>query len=183
MGNLEKSKMRRILVLGSGGAGKTTFSVKLAQWLGVEVIHLDVYFWKPNWVASTQEEFLHTLETLMQKDAWVMDGNYSGSLEWRMERTDTAIFLDIPRLVCLWRIFKRLVQYRGRVRPDLAQGCYEKVDWEFVRWVWDFPRRSRPKIINVLSKHASNHQVFILKSAAQMQAFLADAGPGALDRD
>ena len=103
-----------------------------------------------------------------------MDGNYTGSLELRLEFADTVVFLDIPRLVCLWRCFKRVGQHWGSVRSELPEGCYEKMDWEFFLWiVWQYPHYSRPKIMKILSEKTSNHRIYILKTDHQIQDFLA----------
>ncbi|HVF90708.1 MAG TPA: AAA family ATPase, partial [Blastocatellia bacterium] len=108
-------------MIGSGGAGKTTFAKQLGARLDVEVIHLDSIYWHPGWVETSKAEWLKTVEELLKLDSWVMDGNYSGTLDVRLQACDTVIFLDISRLICLWRVLKRLIKYRNRSRPDMAE--------------------------------------------------------------
>src|SRR5918992_2213979 len=104
--------MKRILVIGSGGAGKSTVARRLGQLLDLEVNHLDKFYWKPGWVESPRDEWLETVIELINRDSWIIDGNYSGTLELRLQKADTVVFLDMPRRLCLWRIVKRNLQYR-----------------------------------------------------------------------
>jgi adenylate kinase family enzyme len=123
--------MRRVLVIGPGGAGKSTFATRLGEQLQIEVKHLDRYYWQPGWVKPAPDEWLKTVESLVSEESWIIDGNYSGTLDLRLKSCDTIIFLDLNRFVCMWRILKRLFRYRQETRPDMAEGCYEKIDLEF----------------------------------------------------
>ncbi|HEX8719825.1 MAG TPA: DNA topology modulation protein [Pyrinomonadaceae bacterium] len=165
--------MRRVLVIGSGGSGKSTLSRRLGERLGLEVIHLDRLYWRAGWVEPPKDEWLRTVEALCARDAWVMDGNYSGTLEVRMAACDAVVFLDLPRVLCLWRVLKRLVMYRDGGRPDMAEGCREQFQLDFLRWVWNYPNRSRPKVLRALEKYAGRKEVFRLGSGAEVEEFLA----------
>jgi adenylate kinase family enzyme len=167
--------MRKILVIGSGGAGKSTFARQLGRALQLEVIHLDSIYWSPGWVEMPKPEWRRTVEALTARESWVMDGNYSGTLELRLAACDTVIFLDLPRLLCLWRVLKRIVRYRGRSRLDMGAGCPERFDWTFVRWVWGYPTRTRPKIIGLLEESRELRHVIRLRSRAEVREFLARA--------
>ena len=164
--------MRKILVIGSGGAGKSTFSRRLGERLGLEVIHLDTAFWNPGWVATPKDEWARKVEELIARESWVMDGNFSGTLDVRIAACDTVIFLDLPRTVCLWRVLKRAVMYRNARRPDMAEGCREKFDLEFLLWVWNYPKRSRPKVLALLGRHAGDKKIVRLRSSAEAERFL-----------
>ncbi|HVF56900.1 MAG TPA: DNA topology modulation protein [Pyrinomonadaceae bacterium] len=167
--------MRKVLVIGSGGAGKSTFSKRLGEILGVEVVHLDSLYWKPGWVETPKDVWKETIENLLKRDAWIMDGNYSGTLEMRLAACDAVIFLDIARGVCLWRVTRRALRYRNKRRPDMAPGCYEKLDMgfvEFVRWIWNYPKRSRTKILKMLQTLPADRRVFRLRSQAEVEEFL-----------
>ena len=165
--------MRRVLVIGSGGAGKSTFSRRLGERLGLEVIHLDVEHWRPGWTEPPKAEWARKVEELCRRESWVMDGNFSGTLETRMEACDTVVFLDLPRTVCLWRVLKRLVMYWNARRPDAAEGCHEKFDLEFLLWVWNYGTRSRPKVVSLLEKYAESKTIVRLRSSAEAEEFLA----------
>src|SRR3982751_1716212 len=99
--------MKKILVIGSGGAGKSTFAQRLGAILKLEVIHLDSLYWSSGWVEMPKDEWRTMVDELLKKDSWIMDGNYGGTLDIRLEAADTVVFLDISRLICLWRILKR----------------------------------------------------------------------------
>ncbi len=166
--------MRRILVIGSGGAGKSTVARRLGKSLGLEVNHLDKYFWRPGWVKPAPEDWVQTVTELINRDSWIIDGNYSGTLPLRLEKCDTIVFLDMPRLLCLWRIVKRNLQYRRGGRPDIAEGCLEKLDYEFVSWVWNYSRRSRPGIVKLIREHGEGKRVVWLRSNREVEEFLND---------
>lgn len=102
-----------------------------------------------------------------------MDGNYSGTLDVRLEACDTVIFLDMPRLLCLWRLLKRAISYRNRSRPDMAEGCHEKLNLEFIFWVWNYASRTRPKVVEKLN--AQGKQVVWLQSDSMVERFLTRA--------
>ena len=169
--------MKRILVIGSGGAGKSTVATRLGQLLDLEVNHLDKFYWRPGWVETPPDEWSQVVADLISGESWIIDGNYGGTLEPRMQRCDTIVFLDMPRLLCLWRIVKRQLKYRGgRRRPDMGEGCPEKLDPEFVSWVWNYSRRTRPKVVELIRQHANGKRVVWLRSTAEVEKFLSDPG-------
>ena len=170
--------MRKVLVIGSGGAGKSTFARRLGAALGIEVIHLDALYWNPGWVGTPKAEWLATVGELARRDSWIMDGNYSGTLDVRFEACDTVVFLDMSRAVCLWRVFKRRVLYRDAGRPDMAVGCPEQLTLEFARWVWNYPRRTRPKVTGMLEANEGGKRIVWLRSDADVERFFAGLADG-----
>ncbi len=139
--------MSKIAIIGSGGSGKSTLARRLGALLGIPVIHLDSLFWKPGWVETETGEWRSIQEDLVKGDCWIIDGNYSDTMDVRFEAADTLVFLDFPRSLCLWRAVRRRFQYAGRSRPDVGPGCPEKIDWDFVRWIWTFPAAQRPVLL------------------------------------
>jgi adenylate kinase family enzyme len=168
--------MRRVLVIGSGGAGKSTFAEMLGARTGLPVIHLDSHFWRAGWQETPREEWAARVDGLLRRDEWVMDGNYGGTLERRLAACDAVVFLDLPRTLCLWRIVARSIRYRGRTRPDMAEGCNERMTWEFVRWVWDYPRTRRPGVLKRLGELSEGQRVFRLRSRREVRRFLKASG-------
>ncbi|QRN96837.1 DNA topology modulation protein [Archangium violaceum] len=166
--------MRRVLVIGSGGAGKSTFATRLAQLTGLPLVHLDALYWKPGWVETPKEEWSRTMGQLIAEERWVMDGNYGGTLEQRLAACDTVVFLDLPRTVCLWRVIMRRVRFHRRARPDMSEGCPERLTWEFVRWIWTYPAERRPRILQRLSKLEAGQRVFVLRSSSEVEKFLRE---------
>lgn len=164
--------MKRVLVIGPGGAGKSTLARRLGQILSKEVIHLDTFYWKPGWIEPSKEDWLETVEQLLARDSWVMDGNYSGTIARRLESADTVLFLDFPRTICVWRVIKRAMTHFRATRPDMAQGCPERLTLQFLHWIWSYPRRSRPKILKLLREHQHRKTVLSLHSTAEVERFL-----------
>jgi adenylate kinase family enzyme len=164
--------MKKIVIIGSGGSGKSTFARKLGEKLKRNVYHLDVLFWKPNWVGVPKDEQRKVQNELVKEEEWIIDGNYGGTMEIRLNAADTIIFLDISRTVCVYRAFKRMVQYRNSTRPDMGEGCKEKFDLEFFKWIWQFPTKSKPKILEQLEGVSNDKQIIILKSPKEVKDFL-----------
>jgi adenylate kinase family enzyme len=163
--------MKKILVIGSGGAGKTTFATQLGETLGINVIHLDALYWQPGWVEPPKEEWAATVDALISRDAWIIDGNYSGTLERRLAACDTVVFLDLPTLTCVWRVCKRVLHYGNTTRPDMAAGCPEHFSLQFLLWVWNYRRRTRPRIIRLLRQYGNQVKVIWLQSAAEVAEY------------
>lgn len=160
------------MIIGSGGAGKSTLARELGSILGLEVIHLDTLYWHPGWVETPKLEWQSIIQDLTLRESWIMDGNYSGTLDIRLAIADTVIFLDFPRMLCLWRVIKRSWQYAGQSRPDMASGCPERLTWEFLKFVWTYPITRLPNILNKLSQLPPNQQVIILRKPEEVREFL-----------
>lgn len=164
--------MKKIAIIGSGGAGKSTLAVQLGETLGLDVYHIDSLFWKPGWVSIPRDELREILTELVQRESWIIDGNYSDSLDIRLAVADTVVFLDFPRHICLWRVIKRFLQNRGKVRPDMGPGCPEQIDCEFINWIWSFPINSRPRILQKIEQHFRGGQVIALRSPREVRQFI-----------
>ena len=167
--------MKKILVIGSGGSGKSTVATRLGELLNLEVSHLDQLFWRPGWVKPAPEEWVQIVTGLTERESWILDGNYGGTLDVRLQKCDTVVFLDLSRWLCLWRIVKRALRYRNQQRPAMAEGCPEKLDLEFVLWVWNYPRLTRPEVAKLLREQSDGKQIVWLRSRRQVEKFLARA--------
>lgn len=165
--------MNRVLVIGSSGAGKSTFSRRLADITGLPLIHLDRFFWKPGWVETDKAEWSNTVARALEGERWIIDGNYGGTMEMRLAACDTAIFLDLPRTICTYRVVKRLLVYRRGTRPDMADGCDEHLDLKFIKFVWTYPKRSRPSVIGRLDRIRDSKTVISLRSLREVESFLS----------
>lgn len=170
--------MKRIAVIGSPGAGKSTVARKLGEMLGLEVFHLDRLYWKPGWKSTPRAEWVPLQDELVRRPAWIIDGNYGSTLEIRVAAADTVVFLDYPRLLCLWRALKRVVQYRHKSRPDMGEGCDERVDGEFLRFIWGFPDRERPGVMAILDRYRAGKRLVHLRSPREAEAWLAEVHAG-----
>ena len=163
--------MKRILLIGSGGAGKSTFARRLHEVTGLELIHLDKVFWQPNWTEMPKDEWKKQVENLVKGDEWIMDGNFGGTMEMRVKACDTVIFLDMPRTLCVYRALKRVALYRKTTRPDMAEGCEEKFDLKFLGWIWNFSKTTKPKIEKLIEKYQNEKKIIRLKSKKEVENF------------
>ena len=160
--------MQRIAVIGSGGSGKSMLARQLGAMLDLPVIHLDEHYWSPGWVPMPDDEWRACQRDLLRGDRWVVDGNYGGTLELRAELADTIVVLDLPRRVCAARAIRR-------VRSPILQapGGPQRLDPEFLRWIWTCPRRTRPRSLAVRGTYAATTDVVHLRSTAEVRAVLA----------
>ncbi len=163
--------LKKILIIGCGGSGKSTLARKLGEALNLPVIHLDMHFWKPGWVESSDEEFNPKVEEMLKEPEWIMDGNFGSTIPLRSEYADTIIFLDTSRFTQLYGIFSRVIKYKGKTRPDLPEGCPERVDWVFTKWVYNYNKRNRPLILKFLDTIKDRKNVLILKNRKEMNRF------------
>ena len=137
--------MERILIIGCGGAGKSTLSKQLGDAMNLPVYHLDKLWWKPGWVEESVEHFDAELAKILKQKQWIIDGNYNRTLPERLKYADAVIFLDYSSWLCLFRALKRIFRWRGQVRPDMGTGCPERLDLEFLRYIWTYNRDMRPR--------------------------------------
>jgi adenylate kinase family enzyme len=147
--------MRRIAVIGCGGAGKTVLARRLGEALGLPVIHGDLH--RQEWEAVHGE--------LIARDEWVIDAMRLGTLEPRLARADAVVYVDRGAAACLWGLAKRRFRYRGGLHRD--SGVADFLNWEFVRWVLAFRRRHRPELIALLRRHAGETDVYVVRSRTQ----------------
>ena len=163
--------MERVMVIGCGGAGKSTLARKLGEKTGLPVVHLDQIWWSPgNWEHLSREEFDVRLAVEMEKDRWVMDGNFNRTLDVRLERADMVIYLDFPRWLCLRGWIGRVLKNWGRAREDMAPGCNERFDPEMAAWIWNFNKQNRQRYLDKLQDW--NGEVCILHNRRQVRLFL-----------
>jgi adenylate kinase family enzyme len=154
--------MRRILVIGSAGAGKSTLARRLSHALELPLIEMDRIYWRAGWTEPSKAEWRQSIAELVAAPAWVMDGNYGGTFDLRMPRADTVVWLDLPRLTCMRRVLLRIIVGYGRAREGLPAGCPERFDMGFLRFVWDFQVQHRPQIVAGLEQFGSHPELFQL---------------------
>lgn len=153
----------RVLVIGPGGAGKSTFARALGAKLGLPVIHLDALYWQPGWRATEPEEWERLVTGAAEQPEWIMDGNYGGTFDVRMPRADMIVFLDTPAWLCTVRVLRRWWRFRGRSRPSMPVGCPERVTPEFLHWIWSYGRRRRPDVLERLRSMDDQKRVVVLR--------------------
>ena len=166
--------MKRVMIIGCGGAGKSTLARKLGEKTGLPVVHLDQIWWAlGNWQHIEKPEFDEKLALELEKPRWILDGNFNRTIEARLEVCDTVIYLDYPRLVCIKNWLGRVLKNWGHRRPDMTEGCNEWIDPEFVKWIWNFNKNNRARYYELLNG-AEDKKVVILKSRRQAERFLTE---------
>ncbi len=163
---------RIIIIIGNSGTGKSTLARALGTSLGLPVVHLDRHYWRAGWQATPREEWHERVRSLVRPDRWILDGNYSSSLDIRIARADTVILLDFPTLRACWGAFRRVVSNYGHSRADCADHCPERLDIEFFHYILTYNMRRRPMILAKLRMINPPKQVHILRNRQAVHAFL-----------
>ena len=158
--------MQRIIVIGCPGSGKSTVSRALHNKTGIPLYHLDMMYWNADKTTVEKSVFFERLSAVLEKDEWIIDGNYSSTMELRMAACDTVIFLDYPLDVCLDGIKER----RRKPRSDMPWIETEE-DAEFVEFIKNYNEQQKPKVLELLKKFGDKN-IVILKSREQVDAFL-----------
>ena len=158
--------MKKVIVIGCPGSGKSTVSRTLHNKTGIPLYHLDMMYWNADKTTVEKSVFLERLSAVLEKDEWIIDGNYGSTMELRMVACDTVIFLDYPLDVCLDGIKER----RGKPRSDMPWIETEE-DAEFIEFIKNYEEQQKPKVLELLKKH-SDKNIIIFKSREQADAFL-----------
>ena len=158
--------MKRIMVIGCPGSGKSTFSRTLHKLTGIPLIHLDMMNWNSDGTTVDKAIFGERLSNTIQKDEWIIDGNYGSTIELRLQACDTVIFLDYPLNVCLDGIKER----RGKARADMPWVENEE-DAEFIEFIKNYNSQSRPKVMELLGKYSHKH-IYIFQTRNEADEFL-----------
>lgn len=158
--------MKRILVIGCPGSGKSTFARALRDKTGIPLTYLDRLYWNADRTTVDKAVFYQRLDAVLRQDTWIIDGNYASTLEKRLDACDTVFFLDYPTALCLEGIRQR----RGQSREDMPWVEYEE-DVEFIGFVKDFPTKTRPLVTALLEKYADK-RLYIFKTRRQADDFL-----------
>jgi adenylate kinase family enzyme len=165
------SPVQRVLVIGSPGSGKSIFATNLAQRTGLPLIHLDQQYWNAGWLETPKDEWRAKVAQLVAGDQWIIDGNYSGSLDVRLARADTVIQLDVPAWVCVARVLRRIRQSRGKSRADMAEGCPERLNIGFLFYIVTFPFARQKRVEQRLAGFSGTR--IRLRGNTDVQRFLA----------
>jgi adenylate kinase family enzyme len=170
--------MQRVLIIGNSGAGKSTLALRLGELTGLPVVHLDAHFWQPGWVQTERSVWRRRVAELIAGPRWIIEGNYGSSLDIRLPRADTVIWLDFSTPICFWRAIKRVVTNFGNVRPDLAPGCPEEFDWEFLKWVWHFRKNERPQIVERIEHYFQHGDLIQLHGPKEVASYIKSISGG-----
>jgi len=161
--------MKRIMIIGPGNSGKSTLAVKLGKKLDLPVYHLDQYFWLSNWEPKEKGEWETDHLRLIKQDSWIVEGAFSSLYDIRAKHADTIIFMNLPRRIIIPRWVLRRIKYRGKTRPDMAEGNIEKLSMGYLKWLYSYNRK---RAIDLLEKYQDAKNTFNLKSKKDIRKFL-----------
>ncbi|MCQ1852932.1 AAA family ATPase [Neorhizobium galegae] len=174
------SNADRILVIGCSGGGKSTLAQKIARRFNLTYISIDRdVLWLPGWVQRDKPEQHRLIVELTAGERWIMDGTNTSTFDIRVPRSDLVIWVRMPRWLCVWGILSRWITNRGRTRPEMAPGCPEKMEWQFLRFVWTWEKVYGPRVAAGLTAYAGDRPVLVLKSRREMRELLDLIGAGA----
>ena len=160
--------MKKIIVIGCPGSGKSTFSRALHGITGIPLFYLDMMYWNSDRTTVERSVFIERLLDTVGQNEWIIDGNFGSTMELRMAACDTVIFLDYPLEVCLEGIEER----KGKARPDMPWVEYED-DYEFIGFIKNYNFKSRPKVMELLEKY-NYKNIYILKNRKEADGFLSE---------
>lgn len=163
--------MKKVIVIGCPGSGKSRLSKALSEKTGLPLYHLDMMYWKADKTKVEKSLFLERLSEAIENEEWLIDGNYSSTMEMRLEACDTVIFLDFPKELCIKGIMERF----GKPRSDMPWIETEE-DAEFMEYIKGFNEQSRPAIIKLLEKYCEKN-IFVLKNREEADAFIRNIRP------
>lgn len=163
----------KIAILGYSGSGKSTLTKQLAAHYNIPALFLDTVQFIPNWQERDRDEARQIVKDFMQNDSWVIDGNYTGFYQReRLEQADKIIYLNFPRRICLYRAYKRYLENKNTTREDMAEGCMEKMDFEFMWWILHKGRskEKRDKYKEIVEEFKD--KVVVLKNPKEVSLYL-----------
>ena len=165
------STMNRVLGVGICGAGKSTFATKLAKKINLPLYHLDKMYWKENWTESEMDDFRARVSKVASEGQWIIEGNYGSTYDLRFPRADTIFVLDYSQYLAMFRATKRIITNYKKTRSDMAPNCPERFDWDFYKFMWNFPKRNKPKLEEALIKYASDKKIIRFKNPNELERY------------
>ncbi len=160
--------MKKVIIIGCPGSGKSTFGRKLKERTGLSLYHLDMLYWNRDKTRVTREVFISRLQKVMQNPEWIIDGNYAATMEMRMQECDTVFFLDYPKEVCIEGALSR----KGELRSDMPWVEGDEVDEEFLDFIANFQVEGRPQVIELIKRYADKN-IIVLRSRDEAEKFLS----------
>ncbi len=164
------NNQKRIAIVGISGSGKSTFSRKLAAITQLPLFHMDLLFWKDNWNAVPEPEYLQKHKELLEKDEWIIEGYIDKSMADRAKEADLIIYLDYSGIRCFLRGLKRIMKFHGKTRPELPQGCFDHFSHKFL---WLMLTRGERKNIEEALEGISEDRIKRFHSPGELKRYFA----------
>lgn len=164
--------MKRVMIVGQPGAGKSTFARALGERTGLPVVHIDLIHWTPGWVERSRAEKTKLCREVHARNEWIFEGGHSATWPERLQRCDTLIWLDFPLWLRTWRVFRRTLKDYGQSRIDLPDNCPEQFDLAFYQFIWRTRRRSRENMLSLFNNAPPEKHKVKLSNRLEVVAFL-----------
>lgn len=161
--------MKKVIIIGCPGSGKSTFGRMLKNKTGLPLYHLDMMYWNEDRTTVDKETFIGRLKAVMSTPEWIIDGNYASTMETRLAECDTVFFLDYPTDVCLEGVKARI----GQPRSDMPWIENDVVDEEFISFIKNYNTTNRPKVLELIGKY-SDKNVIVFKSRKEADAYIGE---------
>jgi len=169
--------MRRVAIIGPGGAGKTTLAAELGRRLGIELVQLDRLIWEPGWVKTPVRQVEEAQRVALGGESWIVDSMSPRAMRARLEAADTIVFLDLPPSRCAVRTLLRRLRTRGTPRAELAPGCVparlDRAVLRYLGYVRRYRREIRPQILRELERLSPRRRIVVLRDTRQIRSFVA----------
>lgn len=166
---------KRVCLIGPSSSGKTTLGRKLSEKLGVPFLSLDVLNFDPRWQERPRENFRAVHAQWMEKDGWVIEGNYSRTMPERMENAQAVLFFDFNRFGALYRYLRRMLKHYGQCRTDAPEGCVEAFNWDMIQWILFRTARNRKKYRTMLTAYP-HLKIYHLRRFSEVKALYKALG-------
>ena len=166
--------MKRVLVIGGNGSGKSTMARELSLLTGLPLTHLDKLYWTDGWTARSDEEFDTLLLSELEREEWILDGTMRRTLSLRLSYCDTVIYLDFSGWRCFFGTLSRVIKNKGRTREDMGENCPERLDRRTLKFIFGtlkYNKKNRKRIYTAVSEHP-NARLVVLKSRRQVKKYL-----------
>lgn len=166
--------MRRIMIVGQPGAGKSTLARNLGERTGLPVVHIDTIHWQPGWVERTRDEKTRLCLEVEAREQWIFEGGHSSTWENRVARAELLVWIDRPAPIRFWRVMLRTLRQRGQTRADLPENCPEQLGklGELLSFMWHSRHSARVKMAQLVMAAPAGCRVVCLRSDRETQAFL-----------
>lgn len=164
------SRIKRIMIVGQPGSGKSTLAQELGNLLKLPVVHMDRIHWQAGWVERSRPEKNSLCSEVHAQDFWIFEGGRSSE---RLGRAEILLWLDFPLSVRVWRVFLRTVRYHGKTRPDLPEGCPERFNFEFTRWIWNTRHSGRERMLELFESAPADMPKYRMQNQRQVEEVIA----------